>query len=163
MRLSRLPLVVLAAGCGVLQGHSAPTPAGVVPRVGTRALRRAIDSVANAPEFSNGHWGILVVTSAGDTLYSRNAGKLFMPASNQKLLTSAVALTQLGADYRYRTLFVAHGVVADGVLEGDLGVIGRGDPSVSDHMRHDAMVPLREIADSLSARGVKRIRGRIVA
>jgi D-alanyl-D-alanine carboxypeptidase/D-alanyl-D-alanine-endopeptidase (penicillin-binding protein 4) len=163
MRLSRLSLLILAAGCGVLPTRPAPAPSGAFPRVGLKALRRAIDSVANSPEFSNGHWGILVVTTAGDTLYSRNAGKLFMPASNQKLLTSAVALTQLGPDYRYRTVLVAHGVVADGVLDGDLGVIGRGDPSVSDHMRHDAMLPLREMADSLSARGIKRIRGRVLA
>ena len=158
MRLS-LPFLLLAAGCGVLPGHSAPAPTGATPRVGAKALRRAIDSVVNSPEFSNGHWGVLVATTAGDTLYSRNAGKLFMPASNQKLLTSAVALAQLGPEYRYRTSFVAHGVIADGVLEGDLGVVGRGDPTVSDHMRHDAMLPLREIADSLSARGIRRMNG----
>lgn len=163
MRLSRLSLLMLAAGCGVLAPTSGPVPSGAVPRVGTKALRRALDSVTNSPEFSNGHWGVLVVTTAGDTLYSHNAGKLFMPASNQKLLTSAVALAQLGADYRYRTAFVAHGVIADGVLEGDLGVIGRGDPSVSDHMRHDAMLPLREVADSIAARGVRRIRGKVLA
>ncbi|HEX4682714.1 MAG TPA: D-alanyl-D-alanine carboxypeptidase/D-alanyl-D-alanine-endopeptidase, partial [Gemmatimonadaceae bacterium] len=136
---------------------------GVTARIGARALRRAIDSVANAPEFNTGYFGILAVTTTGDTLYSRNAGKLFMPASNQKLLTSSVALTQLGPAYRFRTLFVAHGPVADGVLEGDLGIVGRGDPSVSDHMRKDAMAPLREIVDSLAARGVKRVRGRVIA
>ena len=163
MRLSRLSLLILAAGCGASSRLSAPVPASVHQRVGQKALRESIDSVVNSPEFSNGHWGVLVVTTAGDTLYSRNAGKLFMPASNQKLLTSAVALAQLGPDYRYRTVFVAHGVIADGVLEGDLGVIGRGDPSVSDHMRHDAMLPLREMADSLSARGIRRIRGHVVA
>jgi D-alanyl-D-alanine carboxypeptidase/D-alanyl-D-alanine-endopeptidase (penicillin-binding protein 4) len=141
----------------------APTPEGVVPRVGERALRRAIDSVTNAAEFSNGHWGVLVVTTSGDTLYSRNAGKLFMPASNQKILTSAVALAQLGPEFRYRTAFVAHGAIVDGALVGDLGVIGRGDPSVSDRMRRDAMLPLRDAADSIAARGIKGIRGKVLA
>ena len=62
--------------------------------------------MADAPEFANAHWGILIVDPArGDTLYSRNAGKLFMPASNMKILTSATALAQLGADYRFRTTF----------------------------------------------------------
>jgi serine-type D-Ala-D-Ala carboxypeptidase/endopeptidase (penicillin-binding protein 4) len=154
---------MLAAGCGVLAPASRPAPSGTFPRVGTNALRRALDSVANSPEFSNGHWGVLVVTTSGDTLYSHNSGKLFMPASNQKLLTGAVALAQLGPDYRYRTVFVAHGVIANGVLEADLGVIGRGDPSVSDHMRGDAMLPLREVADSIAARGVRRIRGKLLA
>jgi D-alanyl-D-alanine carboxypeptidase len=49
------------------------------------------------PKFSNAHWGILIVDpERGDTLYSHNAGKLFMPASNQKIVTGSVALTLLG-------------------------------------------------------------------
>jgi D-alanyl-D-alanine carboxypeptidase/D-alanyl-D-alanine-endopeptidase (penicillin-binding protein 4) len=126
-------------------------------------LRHYIDSLTDAPEFSNAHWGILIVDpSTGDTLYSRNAGKLFMPASNMKILTSSTALTQLGPDYRYRTSFLARGTIADGTLNGDLLVIGRGDPSVSDHMMHDAMIPLRAIADSIASRGIRHITGRVV-
>jgi D-alanyl-D-alanine carboxypeptidase/D-alanyl-D-alanine-endopeptidase (penicillin-binding protein 4) len=131
----------------------------------TRAtLRAALDSVAAAPEFRNAHWGILIVDPvAAETLYSRNAGKLFMPASNMKIVTGATALALLGPDYRYRTTVVARGPVRDGTLEGNLAIIGRGDPTVSDHMRTDAMQPLRELADSVLARGVRRVRGRVVA
>src|SRR3954463_4377132 len=154
--------LLLVAACAA-PTTTTPTGVRVVPRNGTRALRRSIDSVVNAPEFANGHWGVLVMDTRGDTLYSHNAGKLFMPASNQKILTSAVAYTQLRPDYRYRTSFVAHGAIEGGVLNGDLGVVGRGDPSVSDHMRGDAMLPLLDIADSLVARGVHRIRGKLVA
>lgn len=156
--------LLLATACAA-PVITTPGPAGytVVPRVGTRALRRAIDSVTNAPEFGNGHWGVLVVNARGDTLYSRNAGKLFMPASNQKIITSAVALALLGPEYRYRTTFVAHGPVDGGVLQGDLGIIGRGDPTVSDHMLGDAMQPLLAIADSLAARGIRRVRGKVLA
>jgi D-alanyl-D-alanine carboxypeptidase/D-alanyl-D-alanine-endopeptidase (penicillin-binding protein 4) len=126
-------------------------------------LRASIDSMAGAPEFADAHWGILIVDpQSGDTLYARNAGKLFMPASNQKILTSATALEQLGPEYRYRTSLAARGAVADGTLRGDLLVIGRGDPSVSDHMLKDAMTPLRAIADSLAARGIRRVSGRVV-
>ena len=117
--------LVLAAACAAPVTMT-PTPGvSIVPRVGTRALRHSIDSVVNAPEFANGHWGVLVVTTRGDTLYSHNAGKLFMPASNQKILTSAVALARLGPDYRYRTTLVAHGTVEGGVLLGDLGCAGK--------------------------------------
>ena len=126
-------------------------------------LRAFIDSMTDAPQFSSTHWGILVVDpERGDTLYARNAGKLFMPASNMKILTSATAVAQLGPDYRYHTYFVARGPVTDGTLDGDLLVIGRGDPSVSDHMMHDAMLPLRAIADSLAAKGIRRIRGSVL-
>src|SRR5260370_8242598 len=143
MRLSRLSLLIFVAGCGVLPRQAGPSPTGTFPRVGPKALRHAVDSVTNSAEFGNGHWGVLVVTMAGDTLYSRNAGKLFMPASNQKLLTGAVALAQLGPDYRYRTAVVAHAPIADGLLEGDLARIGRGDPTLSHHIPPHPMTPLK--------------------
>src|SRR5207248_6406445 len=127
-------------------------------------LRAAIDSMADAPQFSNAHWGILIVDpERGDTLYARNAGKLFMPASNMKILTSATALARLGPDYRYRTTFAARGHIAGGTLAGDIAVVGRGDPSVSDHMLHDAMIPLRAIAESIAARGIRHVTGRVIA
>lgn len=153
-------LAIAVAGCRARPG----VPGPVTISAGSDAsLRAFIDSMADAPQFSNAHWGILIVDpERGDTLYARNAGKLFMPASNMKILTSSTALTQLGPDYRYRTYFAARGPVTNGVLDGDLLVIGRGDPSVSDHMMHDAMLPLRAIADSLAAKGIRRIRGSIV-
>jgi len=148
-----------AAGCRTPAVGPSPISAG-----SDRALRVMIDSLADAAEFANANWGILIVDpERGDTLYARNAGKLFMPASNMKLLTTATALTQLGPDYTYRTSFAARGSVANGTLSGDLLVVGRGDPSVSDHMLHDAMAPLHAIADSLAARGIHHIAGRLLA
>ena len=127
-------------------------------------LRASIDSMVTAPEFRSAHWGVIVVDPAsGDTLYSRNAGKLFMPASNMKIVTGATALSQLGADFRFRTTFVARGAVTAGVLHGDLLVVGRGDPTVSDHMRGDAMTVFVGLADSLAARGLARIDGHVAA
>ncbi|MFL5613661.1 MAG: D-alanyl-D-alanine carboxypeptidase/D-alanyl-D-alanine-endopeptidase [Gemmatimonadaceae bacterium] len=128
------------------------------------ALRAAIDSLVDAPNFNNAFWGILIVDpERGDTLYSRNAGKLFLPASNMKLITSSVALDQLGPDYVYRTSFVARGPIREGTLSGNLAVVGRGDPTISDHIWGDAMIPLRAMADSLAAHGVHRIAGWLVA
>jgi serine-type D-Ala-D-Ala carboxypeptidase/endopeptidase (penicillin-binding protein 4) len=153
--------IAAMAGCRARAVAAAPSP---ISAGSDRPLRAMIDSLADAPEFANAHWGILIVDpERGDTLYARNAGKLFMPASNMKLLTTATALTQLGADYTYRTTFAARGPIADGTLSGDLLIVGRGDPSVSDHMLHDAMQPLHAIADSLAARGIRRIAGRVLA
>src|SRR3954467_2119763 len=137
-----------------------------VQRAGTQVaeLRSAIDSMADAPEFHNAFWGVLVVDpERGDTLYSRNAGKLFLPASNMKIVTSSVALEQLGPDFTYRTTFVARGLIRDSTLAGDIAVVGRGDPSISDHMWGDAMIPLHAMADSLVAHGIRRITGNLVA
>ena len=162
----RRPVLLLALATAACSSSPAPVlaplPAPAPPP--RELLRVAIDSMVNAPEFRNAHWGILVVDpERGDTIYSRNAGKIFVPASNQKIVTGAVALAQLGPDYRYRTSFLARGTLRDGTLRGDLLVAGSGDPSISDRMRGEAMTPLYEIADSLRARGVRRIEGRLLA
>jgi D-alanyl-D-alanine carboxypeptidase/D-alanyl-D-alanine-endopeptidase (penicillin-binding protein 4) len=140
--------------------HSgAPSP------VFTRAvLQHSIDSLVADPIFGNSHLGLLIVEPVtGDTLYSHNAGKLFMPASNMKLLTGSTALVQLGANYRFTTTFLSSAPVVEGVLRGDLVVAGRGDPTVSDAMQGgDAMKPLRAAAESLYARGIREIGGSIV-
>ncbi len=149
---------VWAAACASLG-----TPALPKPSAERAEFVRAIDSMATQDAFRNAQWGILVVDPVrGDTLYARNAGKLFMPASNMKLLTGATALAQLGADYRFRTEFAANGALVNGVLRGDLVVIGRGDPTVSDAAFGDAMTPLRAAADSLWSRGVREIAGALV-
>jgi len=152
-----LLVATLAACVRVRVDRTSPAPASAVA-----SLRASIDSLADAPVFRNAHWGILIVDpERGDTLYSRNAGKLFMPASNQKLLTGSVALATLGPDYRYRTIIGTTGTTRGGVLEGDLVVMGAGDPSISDAMRADAFQFLRGLADSLRARGITRIDGRV--
>lgn len=153
-----LATALLGAACAL--PHPATAPA---PRSARDLLRTAFDSLLADPMFRNTNWGVLVVDPAGgDTLYSRGAGKLFMPASNQKILTGATALAQLGPDYRFATHFVSGAPLVDGVLRGDLLVFGRGDPSVSDAMMGDAMQPLRAAADSLWALGVREIAGALV-
>ncbi len=112
--------------------------------------------------FRTADWAVLVVDpTQNDTVYAHNAAKLMVPASNMKIVTSAVALTQLGADYRFRTTFAAHGPVQNGVLNGDLVVTGRGDPTLSDHVRGDAHVAMGQLADSLVAHGIRSITGYI--
>jgi D-alanyl-D-alanine carboxypeptidase/D-alanyl-D-alanine-endopeptidase (penicillin-binding protein 4) len=147
----------LVTACGV---STAPRPT----RDERASLRQLIDSLIDAPETRQARWGVLVVDPvSGDTLYSHDAGKLFVPASNMKLLTAAVALDVLGPEYRFPTPILARGPVRSGTLDGDLLVVGRGDPSVSDNFAGDAMAPLRAIADSLWARGLRRVRGRVIA
>jgi D-alanyl-D-alanine carboxypeptidase/D-alanyl-D-alanine-endopeptidase (penicillin-binding protein 4) len=154
-------ILVIAAACG---GRPSTTPAPAVAAPVTRAsLTRTIDSMVNAPEFRTAMWGVFIVDPVRhDTLYRHNAEKLFIPASNEKIVTSTVALAQLGPEYRFRTSIAARGAISNGTLNGDLAVIGRGDPTASDHMKGDAMKPLREIADSLWQRGIRRITGSVI-
>src|SRR5687767_5455019 len=159
-----LCLIAALAGCGGARVTTTPSPEAT-PAVTRATLPRMIDSMVNAAEFRTALWGILIVDpEAGDTLYAHNAAKLFIPASNQKLVSGSVILEQLGPDYRFRTTLATHGTIADGTLTGDLAVIGRGDPTMSDRMlKGDAMTALRAIADSLSVRGIRRITGNVVA
>jgi D-alanyl-D-alanine carboxypeptidase/D-alanyl-D-alanine-endopeptidase (penicillin-binding protein 4) len=162
--LLALGLAACGSGIAVRTGNPPldPTPTGRDSAV--MMLGKVITGLVDAPQFANAHWGILIVDpTTGDTIYSRNAGKLFMPASNQKIITGAVALAKLGTEWRWRTPVVATGPVVGGVLRGDLTIAGSGDPSISDRVLGDAMLPLRAVADSLAARGVKRIAGRVLA
>lgn len=107
-------------------------------------LGAAIEGVTNRPQFSRGRWGILVQTlSSAQTLYSRDAQKYFVPASNVKLLTTAAALHQLGSEFRIRTSVY-------GTSDGSLRVVGRGDPSFTD-------AQIKELAQQLSRRGIRQV------
>ena len=96
--LLRLAVLTSLAGCASLAPVATTATPGA-PADSRAALRHLLDSLISDPEFLSMHWGILIVDPGrGETLYSHNADKLFMPASNQKLLTGATALTQLGPD-----------------------------------------------------------------
>jgi D-alanyl-D-alanine carboxypeptidase/D-alanyl-D-alanine-endopeptidase (penicillin-binding protein 4) len=154
----RVLVVSVVAACARVS--LAPTPTGD-DRV---ALVRAVDSLLSTPETRSARWGVLIVDpDRGDTLYSRDADKLLVPASNMKILTSAFALDALGPDFRWITRYFTRGNVRDSVLDGDLLVYGKGDPTVSDRIAGDAMLPLLAIADSLRAHGIRRIRGSLLA
>ncbi len=132
----------------------AQTPTQVAPTITTKTicsaeLGTAIDAVINRPLFSRVRWGVLIQNlGSNQSLYSRDAQNYFTPASNTKLLTTAAALQQLGANYRFRTSVYSNG---DGVLR----VVGRGDPSLSD-------VQLTALAKQLKQKGISEIRELIV-
>jgi D-alanyl-D-alanine carboxypeptidase/D-alanyl-D-alanine-endopeptidase (penicillin-binding protein 4) len=148
-----LMLVFLGTQISVIQpAAKAKTP--VAPTTTTKSicstqLGTAIDAVINRPLFSRVRWGILVQPlSKGQTLYSRDAQKYFTPASNLKLLTTAAALKQLGANFRIRTSIYQNG-------NGVLRVVGRGDPSLSD-------TQLQTLAQQLKQKGITQIH-RLIA
>jgi len=159
------PATTAAPAAPPTSAAAAPTVSAAPSEAVSRAmLRRVIDSLVTQSEFRNSHFGVLIVDPEnGDTLYSLNAGKLFMPASNMKIVTGATSLAQLGPDYTYRTEFAIAGTVKRDTLHGALIVTGRGDPSISDHMRGSAMTPLYDVADSLKAHGIKAITGDVKA
>ncbi|WP_445304495.1 MULTISPECIES: D-alanyl-D-alanine carboxypeptidase/D-alanyl-D-alanine endopeptidase [unclassified Microcoleus] len=107
-------------------------------------LGAQVDAIANRPEFSRSRWGILIQPlSSTTTLYSRDATKYFIPASNAKLLTTAAALQKLGADFRIKTSVYSG-------ENGSLYVAGRGDPSIAE-------AQLKSLAQQLKQRGISQV------
>jgi D-alanyl-D-alanine carboxypeptidase/D-alanyl-D-alanine-endopeptidase (penicillin-binding protein 4) len=129
-------------------------------------LRAEFDEILADPAFANAHWGVMVQSvETGEVLYRLNSRKLFMPASNVKLVTSSVALARLGADFRFRTQIAACGRVdsISGTLNGDLLVTGGGDPAISARFfGGDPAGAFRAWADTLKALGITQITGNVV-
>lgn len=159
-------LLALAAACTPAKPAVSPAPQAMpqpVPAAITPPIAAALDSIFNDTAFASAHWGVLVRSlETGETLYARNAGKMFVPASNMKIVTASAVLAALGPDYRYATRVAAAGSVRDGVLHGDLVVIGGGDPTISDRFHGDVRTVFRAWADSLRAHGVRRITGAVI-
>src|SRR5206468_5439678 len=153
--------LVLTAALLVFACHPVPArpahPALPAPPA-IPALVRDIDALLAAPALAHGYWGVLVKSLKTDeTLYSVNARRLMMPASNMKIVTLAAAADRLGWNYTYETKVFAAGRIDAGVLQGDLIVVGCGDPTSG-----EAPATLGGWAEQLKARGIRLIAGRII-
>src|SRR5580692_2012410 len=156
--------------------HAPPAPKTLQQRRDIAAANRfsaRVDVALSNPATSKGEWGLLIADAAtGETLYALNEDKYFVPASNMKLFTTALALSKLGPDYRFHTTLETHGALSsDGTLSGDLFLVGRGDPNLSNRkfpydLKEEFDGPpekvLAELADALAAKGVKEITGDII-
>ena len=139
----------------------APPTASVHPAVG--ALAQELARIFDAPAFDRMQWGVLVQSlESGETLFSRNATKLLMPASNMKIVTLAASAERLGWDFTYETQLVTSAPVTNGTLNGDLVVVGSGDPTIGSRGGAATRV-FEQWADRLLADGITTINGRIVA
>ncbi|WP_245846102.1 D-alanyl-D-alanine carboxypeptidase/D-alanyl-D-alanine endopeptidase [Longibacter salinarum] len=139
----------------------APTPSPV-PASPPGPLAAEIDQLLERWQADRAFWGISVINlKTGDPIYQRNAGHAFLPASNQKIITTATALDVLGPTYRYETALRFSGETEGNVMRGDLILDGSGDPTFgSSEVRGED--PLRAWAERLANMGVKRIEGRLI-
>jgi serine-type D-Ala-D-Ala carboxypeptidase/endopeptidase (penicillin-binding protein 4) len=135
-----------------------PTPPPV-PLTLTAALQQALGGLS----------GCLVVEDEGTTIFDHAAGSAFVPASSQKLLVGAAALSRLGADFRYETKVLATGPPQDGVLH-DAWLVGGGDPFLAtpEYISYVAtkrrtaalpLTPMTSLADELVALGIRSVPG----
>jgi D-alanyl-D-alanine carboxypeptidase/D-alanyl-D-alanine-endopeptidase (penicillin-binding protein 4) len=153
------PILKPCAAFVILLTLAAARPATqrIVPTPAVLQLRHDIDAMLAAPAFDRSAVGMVVQSLAtGETIYTLNAPRLMMPASALKVVTLAAAAERLGWDHAYETRVVADGTVDGGTIEGDLVIVGSGDPSLD-----------RPVLDSWAAQikllGVATITGRVLA
>jgi D-alanyl-D-alanine carboxypeptidase/D-alanyl-D-alanine-endopeptidase (penicillin-binding protein 4) len=155
---------------------------------GPSSLAAKIEAVIDSPDYRQARWGILVVDSqSGETLYARDADRLFMPASTTKLFSCSTALAVLGPEYKFETPVYRRGEVKDGKLEGDLILVAQGDLTLggrtdaTGHMQFrnfdhtyagffpdadltdtDPLAGLKELAKQVAAAGIRHVEGDVL-
>ena len=94
--------------------------------------------------------------ASGRVLASREADTALPPASVAKAVTALYALDKLGPEFRFQTRVMRVGEVVAGRLEGDLILVGGGDPNFDTDQMGDLVA-------ALAAKGIKEISGRFIA
>ena len=119
--------------------------------------QQALDLLCQSSLFETTQLGLYVYDlTDGLPLYAVNAAQRMRPASCQKVVTAITALDCLGGDYQLRTEFRTKGKVVNGVLQGDLIVVGGMDPMVSPDELFEAAQNIRQ------KQGIESITGGIV-
>lgn len=160
---SALTAVLLGA---TLSGCAAAKPPALAPATTSplAALRSDLSAIFNASEFDRATWGISVRSvDTGEGLFELNSTKLIMPASNMKILTLAAAAERLGWEYTFETTVMTAATIEDGILKGDLIVVGSGDPTIGGRAADTGNGRLfDEWAEQLVGLGIRTIDGRLI-
>ncbi len=165
-RRSVLLVLALLLACHLLASPAKKTPA-------KPNLSQQINFILRQEALARAYWGVHVIDlQSGRVLYSQNSNQLFVPASNAKLFTTAAVLSVAGPEYRFRTTVEAEGNLGvDGRLQGNLVIVGRGDPNISGRVLPYALKTertpphtqiLEEMANQVAARGLKSVEGDLI-
>ena len=135
------------------------TPSASGSRNAVEQLRTDIIRTTQTPGVQRGVWGIAVHSiDRNERLFELQPNTLLVPASVAKLLSISTASEAVGWDYTFETTLQTTGTIRDGVLTGDLLVVGSGDPTIGGRAGED----LSRWVAALQAAGIRRIDGRII-
>ncbi len=146
--------IVIFICCGL--SLNAQTPA--------KSLQYAAEAIVADPALGEAVISICARTGDGRTLVDIDADNMLMPASNIKLISTGAALHTLGSGYRFKTRIGYSGEIKDGVLEGDIYIIGGGDPTTGsrDSIAVKIEQTFGEWKKFISDAGIRRIDGHII-
>lgn len=138
---------------------------GATAAIPPTAAQAKVEEISSLKPFSRAVLGVFAVNAAGDTLVCYNHEVKMVPASNVKLISTGLALRRLGEDFRFETRLSHSGEIIDGTLEGDLYIIGGGDPTTGSKAQCALPVDYQfsQWAKLIREAGIKRIEGRVIA
>ncbi|WP_407270967.1 D-alanyl-D-alanine carboxypeptidase/D-alanyl-D-alanine-endopeptidase [Radiobacillus sp. PE A8.2] len=125
---------------------------------GKSVLQQQLDEIITNDPILKGALAGVSVRSArnGELLYDHMGDTRMKPASNMKLLTAAAALSSLGSDYTFTTEVLTDGSINEGILNGNLYLKGKGDPTL---LQED----FNQLAKQTHDLGIDVIEGSIIA
>jgi D-alanyl-D-alanine carboxypeptidase/D-alanyl-D-alanine-endopeptidase (penicillin-binding protein 4) len=169
-----LPVLLLSVSLAPCFAQTLPTYDGL-------PLAERVQRITSEPSVVRAHWGVRVTKLDGTPVFTMNDVQLFQPASNAKLFTTATAMALLGSDTTFETRVTSSPLkpMHEGNLDGDLELVGDGDPNLSgttlpylspaQRPKVDPNAPpvdplryLAQLADKVAATGLKHVAGNIV-
>jgi D-alanyl-D-alanine carboxypeptidase/D-alanyl-D-alanine-endopeptidase (penicillin-binding protein 4) len=122
-----------------------------------------LSSILAEPRYRNARWGVLVLDLPdGRRRLAHREGEVFLTASSMKLVATACALAELGAEHRFRTELWVHGAVLAGTLHGELILRGSGDPSFGGALEVPRGAAFDAFRAAVADAGIARVRGRVL-
>ncbi|HZV78265.1 MAG TPA: D-alanyl-D-alanine carboxypeptidase/D-alanyl-D-alanine-endopeptidase, partial [Candidatus Binatus sp.] len=150
-------LVTSAALLGLVMQSTAATPTAAATAPPNTALQNLVGSIAHQTPLDRAQLGVFALEAqTGKVLVSRQADIPFQPASTFKVLLSAAALRILGPQFKFNTMLLARGTIDRGIVDGDLVLVGGGDPLLTSE-------DLTAAAAAVRAFGIREIRGTVLA
>ncbi|MDD2799437.1 MAG: D-alanyl-D-alanine carboxypeptidase/D-alanyl-D-alanine-endopeptidase [Bacteroidales bacterium] len=124
---------------------------------------QALNSFVKSPIFKNAGLSVAFVdATSGKVIASYFPNQNLAPASTLKLITTATALEMFGPDFQFETEVAYSGKITDGLLDGDLYVIGHGDPTIGSQYSQQPSALFDTILSALRKREIRQIFGKIV-
>lgn len=135
-----------------------------VPLYAQQSLSSQISHYIKETGTNGAIWSVSVRDTTGKKIIGINDQKLVTPGSNLKLMTSAAILHALGIKYRFKTSLYGFGQRKDSVWDGDVYIVGTGDPSINgDFYQGDPLHVFDEFYEKLDSLGIKSVNGYIIA